>query len=149
MHRVSKLLRLLTVSALTIAGFVAGLAGPATAGDPPPTVSPETLQVLCKTLGGAYSEQRTSYSCDFTDTVILCQNDRCGYASRLENPPLRDECEYAGGLFGELASGIYVCELLAGELTADCTNPLDWWSEQPMSVCAVEFRPHTDRVRVR
>lgn len=151
MHQVSKWLRLLTVSALTIAGFAVGAAGPATAGDPPPGISHQTLQILCKTLGGDYAEQRESYSCDFTDSVILCREDgRCGYAGRPENPPpLRDECEYAHGIFSELGIAIYVCELHEGELTADCTDPLDWWSEQPMSLCAAEFRPHSDGVRVR
>ncbi|MEU8080212.1 hypothetical protein AB0B31_32750 [Catellatospora citrea] len=149
MHQVSKWLRLLTISALAIAGFVVGAAGPAAAGDPPRSLSPETLQTLCKTLGGVYSQERDSYSCDFTDSVILCREDRCGFGSRLEDPPLRDECEFAGGIFDDRIFGIYLCELVAGEITVDCTKPWDWWSDQPMSLCAIEFRPHAERVRVR
>ncbi|GIF96713.1 hypothetical protein [Catellatospora citrea] len=149
MHRVSKWLRIFTVSALTIVGFVTGATGPAAAGDPPSSVSPATLQAVCKTLGGAYAEDRTSYSCDFTDSVILCREDRCGYASRLENPPLRDECEYAEGIFHDLGIRVYLCELLEIVITVDCTKPWDWWSDQPMSLCAVEFSPHDKRIRVR
>ncbi|GAA1371126.1 hypothetical protein [Catellatospora chokoriensis] len=149
MHQLSKWLRHLTVSALTIASFAVGAAGPAAAGDPPPSISPQTLQVLCKTLGGDYSEQRESYSCDFTDSVILCRDGTCGYGSRLEDPPLRDECYYAGGIFTDLGIRVYVCDLHEGEITVDCTNPLDWWSDQPMSLCAVEFSPHDERIRVR
>ncbi|WP_144122791.1 hypothetical protein [Catellatospora sichuanensis] len=149
MHHVSKWLRLLVISALTITGFVAGVAGPAAAGDPPRVLSPETLQAICKTLGGVYAEQRASYSCDFTDSQILCRDGRCGHANRLENPPLQYECEYAGGIFGYLGAAIYVCELPDGVLTTDCSDPWDWWSEQPMSLCAVEFRPHSERIRMR
>jgi hypothetical protein len=124
------------ILALGVAGSLA-LAAPAAAEDDRPSPPDlEHAELLCKLFGGRYYHfGGSTYSCTFRTFEIVCHNGECSIAPPFGVPLLRDECEVAGGRYGELSRTAFACELREGVLALDCSED----REQPG--CAVGWLP--------
>lgn len=113
------------VLALGLAGSLA-LAGPAVAQDDRfPAPGKDLAKLLCAVFGGIwfdYGPDVGVWGCQFKGGDITCDGKECWIVVALATPPLKDECDFADGKYGELDAGRFSCRLQDGVLMLECTD---------------------------
>ena len=129
--------------ALGLAGSLA-LAAPAVAEDDRPSPPDlEHTELMCKLFGGTFRKfSYIHYQCIFENFEIECYfwsgGEDCLINPRFLAPPLRDECEFAGGRYGELSRTAFACELREGVLVLHCVD------DHEQRTCEVGWVPARD-----
>ena len=128
------------VVALGLAASLA-LATPAAAQDDDrfPAPGKDLTKFLCALFGGIYFDYGDAgfYGCQFKGGDVVCDGTECWVVVPLANPPLKDECDFAGGKYGERGAALFSCELKEGTLMFECFDKEQWqcrvgWASAPL-----------------
>lgn len=125
--------------ALGLAGSLA-LATPVAAQDDRfPAPGKDLAKILCGIFGGIFHDYGDAgfFACQFKTGDIVCDGKECWIVLPLATPPLKDECDSAGGKYGELGPAVFACEIKEGVLAFDC-------ADKRQRICDVGFAAAKD-----
>ena len=114
--------------ALGLAGSLALATAAAAQDDRFPAPGKDVFKFICALFGGIYHEYKDVgvYVCQFTTGDITCDGTECWVVVPMKSSPLKQECDTAGGRFGERGEALFSCELEEGVLMLECADEREW-----------------------
>ena len=135
-----RIARCVAAAGLALSLALAWLAAPAAAQDDRfPAPGKDLAKILCEIFGGIFHDYGDTglFVCQFKSGDITCDGKECWIVVPIERPPLKDECDFAGGKYGELAPAAFSCEIKEGVLAFHCSGKREW-------ICDVGFAAAKD-----
>lgn len=138
MPYLSRMLRLLVVAVLVVAGSFAAVSNAAAGEKPRAGIDPPTLVALCERFQGRFLEELRPpyrYGCELSDGRINClETTECTFLRLDDRPPFEESCERAGGRYLHKDIAIFGCWTKQDEVLVAC---YETWDE-----CGITSQPN-------
>ncbi len=140
MSHLGRMLRLLAVAGLVVAGSFAVVSPAAGAETPLAGIDRPALAALCERYQGGLLEKLPppyGYGCELSDGRINClETTECSFRRLDDRPPLEESCERAGGKYRQQEDvATFTCWTEEEEILVVCDG---LWSED----CGFASEPH-------